>query len=315
MNIFISKYKKFLSEQSDKINISLQVIRLGSHRFTNLLNLNKKTGKLICKNGFVLNFDETNHSNIKNLFYFSLLDGVLLSNKNKRGYWNYKNNIITTPQGIRFHIKSFDELIFAETFLYDIHFSDFNFNNKVVIQAGGFTGDTALYYAYRGAKVYSFEPNPESYNLALLNLKLNPKLKKNIIFKNLAIDKDGTLKFYINTKYSGGSSIYYNDRKKAVKIRCASIKTILSEFGIKNPYLLDIDIKGSEFKIINEDSLSKFKIVRIEYSTKIENRTLGDKEEIIKRLKQLGFKNIRVYKHNYGSYDLTEHGTIEAKRL
>ena len=314
MNIFISKYKKFLSEQSDKINISLQVIRLGSHRFTNLLNLNKKTGKLICKNGFVLNFDETNHSNIKNLFYFSLLDGVLLSNKNKRGYWNYKNNIITTPQDIRFHIKSFDELIFAETFLYDIHFSDFDLRNKVVIQAGGFTGDTALYYAYRGAKVYSFEPNPESYNLALLNLKLNPKLNKNIVLKNFAIDKDQIVEFYINTESSGGSSIYDNNRKKAVKIRSVSINTILNEFKIRNPYLLDLDIKGSEFKIINEDSLAKFKMVRIEYSTKIEDKTLGGREEIIKRLKQLGFKNIRIYKHNYGSYDLIEHGTIEAKK-
>ena len=55
-------------------------------------------------------------------------------------------------------------------------------------------------------------------------------------------------------------------------------------------------------------------MVRIEYSTKIEGRTLGGREEIIKRLKQLGFKNIRIYKHNYGSYDLTEHGTIEAKK-
>ena len=88
----------------------------------------------------------------------------------------------------------------------------------------------------------------------------------------------------------------------------------LSSISIKNPYLLDLDIKGSEFKIINEDSLAKFKMVRIEYSTKIEDKTLGGREEIIKRLKQLGFKNIRIYKHNYGSYDLAEHGTIEAKK-
>ena len=314
MNTLTNYVKNFLIKRLYNANIVLQVIRFDPNRFTNLLNLNKKTGKLICKNGFVLNFDETNHNNIKNLFYFSLLDGVLLSNKNKRGYWNYKNNIITTPQDIRFHIKSFDELIFAETFLYDIHFSDFDLRNKVVIQAGGFTGDTALYYAYRGAKVYSFEPNPESYNLALLNLKLNPKLNKNIVLKNFAIDKDQIVEFYINTESSGGSSIYDNNRKKAVKIRSVSINTILNEFKIRNPYLLDLDIKGSEFKIINENSLSKFKMVRIEYSTKIGNKTLGGRKEIIKRLKQLGFKNIRIYKHNYGSYDLIEHGTIEAKK-
>ena len=205
MNILTFKYKKFLAKQLGRANMGLQVIRLGPHGFTNLLNLNKKNGKLICRNGFILNFNETNYHNVKSLFYFSLLDGVVLSNKNKRNYWSYKNNIITTPQGIEFDIKSFDELIFAETFLHDIHFSDFDLRNKVVIQAGGFTGDTALYYAYRGAKVYSFEPNPESYNLALLNLRLNPKLNKNIVFKNFAIDKDRTVKFYINTESSGAS--------------------------------------------------------------------------------------------------------------
>ena len=312
--MLIFKYRKFLAKQLDKANIGFQVIRFGPHWFKNLLNLNKKTGKLICRNGFVLNFNQTNYHNVKSLFYLSLLHGVQLSNKNKRGYWNYKNNVITTPQGIKFDIKSFDDFIFAETFLYDIHFSDFDLKNKIVVQAGGFTGDTALYYAHRGAKVYSFEPNPQSYNLALLNLKLNPQLSKRVIFKNFAIDKDGIVKFHINVESSGGSSIYGDEKEKTVTIKSVSINTILKAFKIINPYLLDLDIKGSEFKIIAEDSLSKFKIIRIEYSTKIDDKTFGNREEIIKRLKQLSFKNIRIYKHNYGSYDLIEHGTIEAKK-
>ena len=312
MNTLTNYVKNFLIKRLDNANIVLQVIRFDPNRFTNLLNLGKKKGKFICRNGFILGFDKTNVKYMRRLFYFSLFEGILFSNKKR--YWNYRNGIITTPQGIKFDIRSFDELIFAETFLYDIHFSNFNLRNKVVIQAGGFTGDTALYYAYRGAKVYSFEPNQESYNLAVLNLKLNPRLNKNITLKNFAIDKDGMVKFHINTESSGGSSIYDNARGKKVNIRSVSINTILNEFKIKNPYLLDLDIKGSEFRIINDDLLSKFKIVRIEYSTKIEDKTLGYREEIIKRLKQLGFKNIRIYKHNYGSYDLTEHGTIEAKK-
>lgn len=316
MSILIFKSKKFLAKQLDRANMGFQVIRLGPHWFKNLLNLNRKTGKLICRNGFVLNFDKTNYYNVKSLFYFSLLHGVLLSNKNKRGYWNYKNNVISTPQGIKFDIKSFDELIFAETFLHDIHFSDFNLRNKIVIQAGGFTGDTALYYAYRGAKVYSFEPDPNSCNLAILNLKLNnSKLRKKVVFQNLAIGKDEIVEFPINTNVnSGGSSIYKTEKNRTVKIRSVSIKTILKEFKIKKPYLLDLDIKGSEFNVINEKALSKFEMVRIEYSTKIGNKKLGTRDYIIKQLKQLGFKNIRIYKHNYGSYDLFEHGTIEAKK-
>jgi tRNA G37 N-methylase Trm5 len=41
-----------------------------------------------------------------------------------------------------------------------------------VVQAGGFIGDTALYYASRGSKIYSFELDINSCNLALENIKL-----------------------------------------------------------------------------------------------------------------------------------------------
>ena len=249
---------------------------------------------------------------MRRLFYFTLFEGILFSNK--KGYWNYKNNIITTLQGIKFDIKLFDEIIFAETFLHDIHFSDFDLRNKVVIQAGGFTGDTALYYANRGAKVYSFEPDPNSYEAAIRNLKLNPKLNKKIVFQNLAIDKDRTIEFPISDGSSGGSSIYNTDKNRTVRVRSVSIKTILNEFKIKNPFLLDLDIKGSEFNVINEKVLSKFEIIRIEYSTKIGDKKIGSRSYIIKKLKQYGFNNIRIYKHNYGIYDLSEHGTIEAKK-
>lgn len=310
---FIKYSKHLLEKQLDKAIIVLRIIMLDPN-ITNLLNLNKKKGRFICRNGFILKFNDTNVKHIRSLFYFSLLDGALFSNR--KGYWNYKNNIITTPQGVKFNLSSFDELIFSETFLHDIHFSDFDLKGKIVVQAGGFTGDTALYYAYRGAKVYSFEPDLNSYNLAILNLKLNnAKLRKRIVFKNLAIGKDKIVEFPVNADVnSGGSSVYKTDKCRTVKIRSVSIKTILREFKIKNPYLLDLDIKGSEFDVINERALSKFKMIRIEYSTKIGKKKLGNRDYIIKRLKQLGFKSIRVYKHNYGSYDLFEHGTIEAKR-
>ena len=314
MGTDILDYRKFLSKQLDKIDIGLQVIRLGPHRFTNLLNINRKNGKLICRNGFILNFNKTNYHDLRRLFYFSLLHGVLLSSEDRRGNWSYKNGIIVTPEGIKFDIRSFDETIFSETFLYDVHFSDFDLKNKIVVQAGGFIGDTALYYANRGANVYSFEPDPNSYNMAIKNLKLNPKLGKKIVFQNLAVDKDGIIEFPVNNYNSGGSSIYDKTKNQRVKIRCVSIKTILREFKIKDPYLLDLDIKGSEFNVINERELSKFKMVRIEYSTKIADKKLGSRSDIIKKLKRFGFKSIRIYKHNYGSYDLFDHGTIEAKK-
>ena len=280
--------------------------------FRNVINLYKKNGHLKCPNGFVFNFNSTNAGYVKRIFEFSIIYGVKFSDE--QGFWNYSDGIITTPQGIKFKIDMFDHVIFSETFLSDIHFSDFNLENKIVVQAGGFIGDTALYYAYRGANVYSFEPDINSFNLALKNIKLNPELSNRIVMKNYAIGDDEIIEFPINPKGSGGSSAYSLKGKKTIKVQSVSIKTILEKFSINDPYLLDLDIKGKEFEIINDKSLSKFKMIRIEYTTSIDGKKIGERQQLIEKLKEYGFSKIRIFKHNEGIYDLTDHGTIEATK-
>ncbi|MEM0243597.1 MAG: hypothetical protein QXT34_04125 [Candidatus Aenigmatarchaeota archaeon] len=85
------------------------------------------------------------------------------------------------------------------------------------------------------------------------------------------------------------------------------LESILKEFNISEPYLLDLDIKGKKFDVINDDAISKFKIVRIEYTTNIGGTMIGTRDEY-------GFRKIRVYKHNELAYDLHYHGTIEARK-
>jgi len=194
----------------------------------------------------------------------------------------------------------------------DIHFSNFDLNNKIVIQAGGFIGDTALYYASRGAIIYSFEPDFNSYNLALENLKLNPELSEKIIMKNYAIGNDGEIDYPLDPNGSEHSSAYDLENKKTVRVKSVSLSSILKEFSIEAPFLLDLDIKGKEFEIINDEGISKFEMVRIEYTTCIGNKVIGNRDDIIKRLRDYGFNKIRIFKHNELVYDLNVHGTIEA---
>ena len=280
------------------------------NRIHNLVNLFKKKGYFVLKNNFKLFFNKYNNKDIKNIFAFCNLYGVEFSDKSTS--WHYKDNVITTPNNINFNIKNFHPLIFSETFLNDIHFSDFSLRNKIIVQAGGFIGDTALYYAFRGAKIYSFEPNITSYHLALDNIKLNPELSKNIVMKNYAIGNDGEIDFPSEINGSGNSSAYDLNNKNTIKVKCVSINTILDEFSIENPFLLDLDIKGKEYEIIKDESISKFKMVRIEYVTNIDDKIIGNRDDIINQLKVYGFKEIRIFKHNELIYDLNKHGTIEA---
>lgn len=289
--------------------LRISVVKFG---IGNILNQFKKKGNLTCPNGFVLSFDRTNKQWIKKLFWFSLYYGAHFSNLDRE--WHYRDNKIETPNGIKFSIEEFDPLIFSETFLADIHFSDFNLNNKIVIQAGGFTGDTALYYAGRGAKVYSFEPDPNSYNLAIKNINLNPELSKKIVMKNYAIGADEEIEFPVNSSGSGGSSAFALENNKLVKVRSVSIGTIIKEFSLDSPYLLDLDIKGKEFEVINDRAISEFSLIRIEYSTKIGNKVIGTRKNILDKLQEYGFNKVRIFKHNEGTYDLMEHGTIETAK-
>ena len=234
------------------------------HNFANLL---KKQGSFILPNNFRLKFDENNKIDAESLFAFCLFYGVEFSDD--ESHWHYKENIITTPTNIRFKIEKFHSLIFSETFLSDIHFSHFDLKNKVVVQAGGFIGDTALYYASRGAIVYSFEPDINSYKLALENIELNPNFSKNIVMKNYAIGNDAEIDFPINPKGSGGSSAYDLGNYEKIKVKSVSLSTILDEFSIGNPFLLDLDIKGKEFEIINDEAISKFEMARTANNTSI----------------------------------------------
>ena len=84
--------------------------------------------------------------------------------------------------------------------------------------------------------------------------------------------------------------------------------------NIHHPYLLDLDIKGSEFDVINDKAVSRFKLVRLEYSPYL----LKDKSKTLKylldKLKDYGFKNVIIFKHNQLRFDLSSHGTIYASK-
>ena len=290
----------------------LRAATIKKYRLHNLLAFFVDNSSFILPNGYELEFNSKNKKDVEKLFEFSLINGVIFFDSD--GFWRYKGNTIILPNGIKLYINKFHPTIFKETFLYDIHFTDFNLEGKVVIQAGGFTGDTALYYSYRGAKVFSFEPDPNNFFQAIRNIKLNPDLSNNIVMKNYAIGSDGEILFPLDQEGNGGSSVYEIQNRKTIKVKSVTIDTILSEFNIGNPYLLDLDIKGNEFKIINDKSISKFQIVRIEYSTLIDKKKIGDRKDIITKLEEYGFNKFRIFKHNDINFDLSEHGTIEAIR-
>ncbi len=272
----------------------------------------RKKGLVKLSNGYSIPFDIETKKSILDIVYFALENGIRFGEGEYQWKLDYQNRIIETHQGIKFKINKIGLL--DETFLYQIHFSGLDLKNKAVVTAGAYIGDTPLFYSYYGAKVYGFEPDPISYAQALENIKLNPKLSENIVLRNYAIGMDGDTDFPVNPNDSGGSSIYKKEGLKTIKIKSKSISTILSEFGISDPFLLDLDIKGSEFSVIEDVSIKKFQRIRIEYSPyffQSKNKTL---DYLLSKLKNYGFSKFRIYKHNNLRFDLMNHGLLEAEK-
>ena len=202
--------------------------------------------------------------------------------------------IIETRNGIKFYMDSIHPgNTIMETFVENIHQinSDDNWENKTVIDIGAECGDTPLYYASMGAKVYAFEPMISHFEAMLRNIELNPTLSKQIVPVNAAMGIDGTLTFNQAslTEISGGASFVYDlHDSKGVKskVKGYSLESILKEFNIEHVDLLKTDCKGCEF-FLNENALKKVERVKIEYVALDKSHRL---EVLMNTLEKAGFE-------------------------
>lgn len=194
--------------------------------------------------------------------------------------------IINTLYDIKIFNPKFHQLnsIFIE--YYTDYYSKFNidYKNKIIIDIGSNSGDSPLFFASKGAKVYGFEPMKEHYNMSLENLKLNPNLSVNIELYNYAVSyKNGKLN--INSMNSVAN--YIQDSYYEVDI--ISLNDIIERI---EPNFLKMDCEGCEFEIIEHCDLSKFNEIIFEHHAKM----VGKKYDLLTtKLKKEGFK-IKTFK-------------------
>lgn len=232
--------------------------------------------------------------------------------------------IARMPDGSSFLARYIDPNIFAETFFFDIHFIGFNLSECLVIDVGAFVGDTAIYYAKRGAKVIAVEPLRSNYNALLANVELNTDLKPLIIPINAAIGESSGIReisYNPGSFINGGSSLYLSkEAKEAIKVLTLSdlLKYLRTAYGIElnnsRCRILKMDCKGCEWYVINNEKevLMMFDILKIEYSGDIMGYTV---DKLVKVLGLQGFK-CRVWAHHNIALHigLEKHGTLTCFR-
>ena len=142
--------------------------------------------------------------------------------------------------------------------------------DKIVIDVGANIGDTAIFFALKGAKhVYAFEIVPSTFQLAKENISLN-NLDDKITVLNEGLGKEGTIRIPHDIIADGGfstSTTMLKENVDGVEVRIKSLNKVVNELGIENA-VMKIDCEGCEYDVINKenmDSLRKFSHIMGEY--------------------------------------------------
>jgi hypothetical protein len=162
------------------------------------------------------------------------------------------------------------------------------------------------------AKIYSFEPNPETYPMCAEKAKAYP----NITVLNMAIsDVDGEVDFYIVGENDGGSSLlkpidvpYSDGTAKAVKVQCRRLDSWLPQQGIYKVDAIWIDAQGVEYRALKSmgSFLKSVQVMKAEATVTPYYEGQGTKDELEQFLIAEGFE-IRNFlpgwQHPYGEGD------------
>jgi len=134
---------------------------------------------------------------------------------------------------------------------------------KRVLDVGASIGDTAVYFALRGARqVVAFEPYPLPYSYALKNVEANGL--KNVKVINAGVSgHDGSIRV-TKGETTAGDDLKASDEPDAVEVPVYSLDRVLEEYG---PFdVMKMDCEGCEYDAIaSSKRIGEIKQIQIEY--------------------------------------------------
>jgi FkbM family methyltransferase len=159
--------------------------------------------------------------------------------------------------------------------------------DKVVIDVGAFVGDSAIYFALKGAKrVIAVEPHPGAFAEMLENIKLN-KMENIIIPVNAGLaSKSGKVCLEKSFDNSDTLVMYHGLGDCINAIPAVTLGELISRFGVDpDNAVLKMDCEGCEYDVIFNDyeHIRMFKELVFEYHTYVFNKPLDDLLNMLSR--------------------------------
>lgn len=238
--------------------------------YLSYFNVSLKSTNGLKKNSSFIAFPNNNRIHYKQLpkFLFSInLLFELLSHKGVVVSESLENSFCIEIDGLKFKVSTLSNMaVLYEIYIQKIYNVNFIHDDVVVVDIGMNVGVASLYFAnYDKVKtLYGFEPFPDTYNEALMNLSFNTKLKDKLNFINKGVS-DVSERKDIDLYDSGllSASTIYSDNNfgkkigKKITVDIISIIDLMNDISSKHPtnkIILKVDCEGEEYSIF--DSLN-----------------------------------------------------------
>ena len=226
----------------------------------------------------------------------------------RRG-WAYDNNgKYWFKNGVKF--KHMYWLIIETFDLGQYSFADVS--GRVVVDIGAFVGDSAIYFALKGArKVYAVEPHPGAYAEMLENIKLN-NMESKVVPINAALgSKSGRIKIPNVDINTTGGTYHGLSNNGDVEVPMITLNQLINDYGIE-PDILKMDCEGCEFDVILNDykHVRRFNELFFEYHSYAVNGNMVKLISMLKRDFECKSINDDFYKNYFKDYTKDELGML-----
>jgi len=208
---------------------------------------------------------------IRNKIYKYIFQLILayVGKKKVRDFSSYKKiardqsdtlHKIDFTEGFSLIVRGRDLSGVTESCILEDYTQDFKIEEgQIIYDLGSCTGDLSILAAFRGAKVFAFEPDISNFNILKKNIELNG-MSDRITAYNVAVGPEvGTIGFDNLSPSSGGHSL---SEDAAFKVPVTTLQQVMQENNHSQIDLLKIDIEGGEYSIFSNPETAQFQNIK-----------------------------------------------------